>query len=155
MTRGAVQLDPETCRRQALDDLELRTLSGIANLLGQLVYIASTRDYNTGAYYHDGLAVRFDLDTAQAALKSCHWSLFRTVLLLPLSKLVDELVAYFDSAGTDPLQLLTSWQGFMAYRMLIPAECDHLSAGLFMSNMKVGLAILHMRILKGAELARQ
>jgi len=151
MTSGTVSLGAETSNQQAVDDLELRTLSGIATLLGRLVYTASTRDYNTGAYYHDGLTLRFGPGAAQAALLSCHWSLFRALLLMPLSGLVEELSAYFNSAGADQLQLIISWQQFTAYRMLLPADCDHLSAGLFMSNMKLGLAVLHMRLLKSAE----
>ena len=70
---------------------------------------------------------------------------------MPLSRLVGELTAYFDSAGADRLKLLSSWQQFLAYRTLVTADCDHLSAGLFMSNMKIGLAILHMRLLRSVE----
>lgn len=146
---ASVRLEhPRDLQQQAVDDLELRTLSRIDTLVGRLVYVASTRDYNTGAYYHDGLAMRFQTSAAQAALLQCHRSLFQACVLLPLSGLVEELTAYFNSAQEDQLQLIRSWQEFVAYRMLLPADCDRLSSGLFLSNMKLALAALHMRLLK-------
>ena len=43
----------------ALNDLQGHTLRGIPGEIARLVYLASTRDYNTGRYYHDGLVFRF------------------------------------------------------------------------------------------------
>ncbi len=43
----------------ACQDLNLRTLANINGDFARLVYLASTRDYNTGEYYHDGLAWQF------------------------------------------------------------------------------------------------
>ncbi len=45
--------------QDAYDDLLNRSLSRISCELGRLIYLASTRDYNTGNYYHEGLASRF------------------------------------------------------------------------------------------------
>jgi len=42
--------------QEVYDDLLHRTLSRISCDLGRLIYLASTRDYNTGNYYHEGLA---------------------------------------------------------------------------------------------------
>jgi hypothetical protein len=147
-TSEALSVDSEIRIQQAIENLERRTLASIDTLLGRLVYVASTRDYNSGAYYHDGLAMQFGLSTAQAALQSCHRSLFRKLLSLPVSQLVAEVTAYLDTAAPDGQQIMASWQQFKAYQMLIPGECDSLSAELFTSNMKVSLAVLRMRILK-------
>ena len=43
----------------ACQDLNLRTLVHIHGDFARLVYLASMRDYNTGEYYHDGLAWQF------------------------------------------------------------------------------------------------
>ena len=42
--------------QEAYEDLLQRSLSRIPCDLGRLLYLASTRDYNTGNYHHDGLA---------------------------------------------------------------------------------------------------
>ena len=63
----AVKLVPV---QEAYDDLLNRTLSRISCDLGRLIYLASTRDYNTGNYYHEGLASRFSPEVARKALES-------------------------------------------------------------------------------------
>jgi len=45
--------------QEVYDDLVNRTLSRISCDLGRLIYLASTREYNTGNYHHEGLASRF------------------------------------------------------------------------------------------------
>src|SRR6266404_4882280 len=45
------RMDVEAAR----EDLNNRTLARIGLEFGRLIYLASTRDYNTGRYYHDGL----------------------------------------------------------------------------------------------------
>ena len=45
--------------QRATDDLRRRTLARFERSLDRLIYLASTRDYNTGIYYHDGLAASF------------------------------------------------------------------------------------------------
>ncbi len=150
----SVPTDATTRVRLAAEDLELRTLSSIETLIGRLVYVASTRDYNTGIYYHDGLSLRYDQASAQGALESCHRSLFRNVLSLKLADLVDELERYLVSTGAEWSETMSSWQQFCAYQMLIPGGCDVVSSELFRSNMKIALATLHMRQLKSGK-ARQ
>ena len=54
---------------EAIEDLQNHTLEGISGSIARLVYLASTRDYNSGRYYHDGLAFRFTEEVAQTALK--------------------------------------------------------------------------------------
>ena len=67
---------------EAGDDLRRRTLSHIKRPLDRLIYLASTRDYNTGFYYHDGLASRFSQEVVCEALADCHRQAFRELLLL-------------------------------------------------------------------------
>ncbi len=68
-----VKLVPE---QAAYDDLLQRSLSKISCDLARLIYLASTRDYNTGTYHHDGLAARFSPDVAGKALEMAHRQIF-------------------------------------------------------------------------------
>jgi len=58
----------ETAVEAAIRDLENRTLASLHGELTKLVYLSSTRDYNTGEYLHEGLAQRFGAEAAQQAL---------------------------------------------------------------------------------------
>ena len=57
---------------RAYDDLLRRSLSPISGDLARLIYLASTRDYNTGKYHHDGLAAHFSSEIACQALELAH-----------------------------------------------------------------------------------
>ena len=56
--------------RKAYDDLERRTLSGMPGDFARLIYLASTRDYNSGMYHHEGLAARYGIEQAREALQT-------------------------------------------------------------------------------------
>ena len=73
---AAVKLVPV---QAAYDDLLQRSLSKISCDLARLIYLASTRDYNTGTYHHDGLASRFRADAASKALEIAHRQVFYTL----------------------------------------------------------------------------
>jgi hypothetical protein len=70
-----------------VQDLNRRTLATFDSLVARLVYLSSTRDYNSGVYYHDGLAMRFQPAVAGAALLRCHRSTVSAILELPLPDL--------------------------------------------------------------------
>ena len=57
---------------RAAEDLRRRTLPSVKDPLERMIYLASMRDYNTGAYHHAGLAQRFGDDVAGEALAECH-----------------------------------------------------------------------------------
>ena len=77
----------------AADDLRRRTLADMTQPLERLIYLASTRDYNTGLYYHHGLAVRFSEEAACEALADCHREAFEELVAASLEELVYELEA--------------------------------------------------------------
>lgn len=79
--------------RRASEEFRSRTLSKIPRLLDRLIYLASMRDYNTGLYYHDGLAAQFSVDIACETLAACHREVFRQLLISPLQEIVDQLEA--------------------------------------------------------------
>src|SRR5579864_6888246 len=85
----------------AVQDLQERTLAGLPGKLTRLVYLSSTRDYNTGEYQHAGLADRFGAATAQKALEHCHESVFEEIVAMDLADLVQELTRYIDTTGAE------------------------------------------------------
>lgn len=127
---------------KAAEDLRNRTLSEIPGEMAQLVYLASTRDYNTGHYYHDGLAFRFGDRAAGSALAECHKEVFRKLALTSLEDLVRQLDSYLTSSPSQRAEILENWRKIEPYRVTIPLGCDPLLARLFFSNVRIALAIL-------------
>lgn len=132
--------------QQAAEDLRRRTLSEIPRSLDRLIYLASMRDYNTGLYYHDGLASRFTQEVACEALADCHREAFRDLVGSPLRDLVCQMEGYMDSTHTSPGEFLTAWKKLEPYRVAVPVETDPLSAEFLFSSFKIALAILEARL---------
>jgi hypothetical protein len=132
----------ESAVEAAVRDLESRTLAHLQGELTKLVYLSSTRDYNTGEYQHEGLAQRFGAQAAQLALAQCHETAFQDLLYSSLSSVVAQLATYIDSTGADRERVLNSWRQLQAYRVLIPGTCDQLSADVFITNIKIALEAL-------------
>ena len=142
-TAGEEPLDTQV--QKAVRDLESRTLAKIPGDIAKMVYLCSTRDYNTGRYHHDGLSMVFGPEVANAALAQCHENTFQVLLYKSLSQIVDSLRRYFEATGQPPDKILQVWQKLQAYHVLIPAGCDSLSAEFFLSNIKIALAMLNQR----------
>jgi len=131
---------------QAADDLRRRSLVGYPRPLDRLIYLASMRDYNTGLYYHDGLASRYSAEVACEAMADCHREAFRQLVSNSLEELVEQLEAYMASTHTSPADFVTAWKGLEPYRVAVPVESDPLSAQLLFSSFKIALAILESRL---------
>src|ERR1700685_1580922 len=132
--------------QQAADDLRRRSLSEFPRPLDRLIYLASMRDYNTGLYYHDGLASRFSAEVACEAMADCHREAFRQLVANSLEELVEQLEAYMASTHTRPGDFVTAWKGLEPYRVAVPVESDPLAAQFLFSTFKVALAILESRL---------
>src|ERR1700680_1871503 len=130
---------------KAAHDLHLRTLSKIPRPLDRLIYLASTRDYNTGLYYHDGLAARFSVEVACEALADCHREAFHELTSSSLEDLVFQMEGYMASTHTSGCEFIAAWRKLERYRVAIPVGTDPLSAEFLFSNLKVALAILGAR----------
>ena len=122
-------------------DLEQRTLAALPCALSRLVYLASTRDYNTGQYRHDGLAQTFTIQRAQEALARCHDAVFRSLTLKSLAEVVQDLQTYLHSTQEDQGKMLEAWDRLEAYRVLVPAMCGVIERELFVSNVKIALEV--------------
>ncbi|HVB58819.1 MAG TPA: hypothetical protein VNE63_20635 [Candidatus Acidoferrales bacterium] len=132
--------------RIAAEDLRRRTLARIERPLDRLIYLASTRDYNTGSYYHEGLASRFTEEVASEAMADCHREAFRDLLSSSLENLVQQMEAYIDSTYTSPSAFIAAWRKLEPYRVAVPVETDLLSAEFLFSNLKIALVILEARL---------
>lgn len=132
--------------QQAADDLHKRTLSEIPRPLDRLIYLASMRDYNTGLYYHDGLASRFTQEAACEALAECHREAFHQMVGASLQELVRQMEAYMDSTHTCRTDFLSAWRKLEPYRVAVPVETDPVSAHFLFSNFRIALAILEAHL---------
>jgi hypothetical protein len=133
---------------EALRDLRNRTLARLDGDFAKLVYLASTRDYNTGRYAHDGLSFRFSEPIVQKALAAAHCEVFATLALSPLRILVGHVERYIESGCARPDELVAAWNGSEVYRILPPTAADPLTIRLFISNIKVALAIVKAALLE-------
>jgi hypothetical protein len=127
---------------EAYDDLLRRSLSKISGDLARLIYLASTRDYNTGKYHHDGLAARFRVEIACKALELAHRQIFYRIAACSLEELVQEVELYLSSSRQSRDEVLQVWQKLEPYRVALPVDVNVAIAQLFVSNTKLALAIL-------------
>jgi hypothetical protein len=126
----------------AYNDLLRRSLSKISGDLARVIYLASTRDYNTGTYHHEGLAARFRSDAAAQALETAHREIFYRIAACTLEQLVAEMEIYLNSSSQSREEVLHIWQKLEPYRLALPVDTNAAVARLFVSNLRLSLAIL-------------
>jgi hypothetical protein len=127
------------------EDLKNRTLEQFGYDFARLVYVSSLRDLSSGEYCHHGLANTFSQTAASAALAACHQELFYRLALGSLESLVNQLDRFIQSTRRDYRRTLETWETLETYNVTLPSECDQTAAGLFRSNIKVGMALLKSR----------
>ncbi len=130
---------------EAIQFLENRTLAALPGDVARIVYLASTRDYNTGDYLHAGLFSRFSEEAAVSALIACHQAIFRRLVHSSLEDVVQQLEAFMQSLPAPPEKFLEGWMEYEAYRALIPRHSESLVARLFFCEITTALEILHAR----------
>ena len=134
--------------REAIEDVHCRTLAGVRGDIGKLIYLASTRDYNTGRYYHDGLAFRFTADVAEQALEFSHRTIFERLVVSSLEAFTQEVEIFLRGTHESPEKVIGIWRKLEPYRVTIPQNSDIVSVELFLSNVRMALAILESRLSK-------
>ncbi len=90
-TARSIDIEP------AITDLRNRTLSRLPGDFSRLVYLASSRDLNSGHYSHDGLAFHFSETVASKAMAACHTEIFDRLVFCSLQQLIEELQRYIAS----------------------------------------------------------
>ena len=131
--------------RRAYDDLWQRSLTKISGDLNRLIYLASTRDYNSGRYHHAGLEKHFGAEPVREALETAHRELFEKLTLYSLEELVGQLELYVESSRETPDELLKAWRTLQPYRVAIPLDVEPVAVQLFLSNLKLALEVLQQR----------
>lgn len=129
-------------RDKAATDLWRHTLSQIRSQFGRMVYLASLRDSNTGAYQHHGLAMVAGAETAAQTLEASHLDTFREWLRLPLEDQHGDLGVYFSDQEADTSVIVATWTKLASYRNLIPAAALAEERELFCADVGALLAVL-------------
>ena len=139
MFKSAITVVPV---QEAYDDLLQRSLAKLPCDLARLIYLASMRDYNSGKHQHDGLTSRFSAAVAAEALELAHRDIFYKVAALPLGEIVKQLEMYLRSSHENVEDVVQAWRRLEPYRIAIPMKVNATVAALFISNIKLALAIL-------------
>jgi hypothetical protein len=126
----------------AIEVIKRRELSGLRSEFSALTYLSSTRDYNSGRYYHEDLARRFSEEAMERALAACHEEIFERIVYFPMAELVRQLEIYVSVIPEAPTNILRAWSKLEPFRVLMPMSSDRLSAELFVSNVRMALTIL-------------
>lgn len=132
--------------QKAAEDVRLRTLAKVSRPLDRFIYLASTRDYNTGLYHHEGLASRYSAEVACEALADCHREAYRQLLSCSLQDLVAQMEAYVHSSEISPSDFIAVWRGIEPYRVAVPVDRDSFCAEFLFSNFRIALAIVEERL---------
>ena len=138
----------------AKDDLKNHTLPKLRDDFAQLIWLATLRDCNTGAYHHDGLGHLFTEPVAHMALADCHEEVFERLVLCPLELFVSQVERFILAASPDPHASLQTWEKLKAYTTTVPCRCKPQAADLFLSNVRIALMILKSRQSSGLEILR-
>ncbi len=126
--------------KSALQDLEKHTLSRISTIYGQLAYLASLRDKNSGVYRHHGLSAAFGRDEAAQALRDAHDGIFLEWLNLSLSEKYDDLEKYLAGLESTARETIQHWQQAGIPQTVIPQMASPAAREHFLSDMQVLLS---------------
>jgi len=128
--------------QRVMEDFQVDTLAAVEGRFGQLIYVASLRDYNTARYHHYGLESRYDADAVDEGLRQCHIRVFEELMALPLQDQTRDLLQFFESLKENPSRMIDAWQRLRSYRVLPPENCHPLARQLFDKNIEVMLGVL-------------
>lgn len=120
--------------RSASADLWRNTLSQIPSVFGRLVYLASLRNSNNGAYEHHGLALVFGEEEAHKALKSSHAAVFAEWLSYNMEQQKADIDLYISALFEDKRTVIETWIRLAPYKNLPPASVRGFERRLYLTD---------------------
>lgn len=123
-------------------ELWRRTLSAIPTLFGRLVYLASLRDPNSGAYRHFGFAQRVGSGESDKTMRRSHDNTFADWLCLSVEEQKRDLDRYLDGLEDGTLAVVENWVLFPPFNGFIPARTREPERELFQADIEVLLELL-------------
>ena len=128
--------------RTASEDLWRRTLAQMPSIYGRLVYLSRLRNNDTGRYEHHGLAMMFDAELADAALRESHLRSFREWLAMDLEQQRADLELFLSEQPGGRRTILEAWLRLGPYRGSLPAAASPADRALFEGEFEALLRIL-------------
>jgi hypothetical protein len=101
--------------------------------------LSSLRDPNTGSYSHQGLAMRFSVREADAAIRQSHESSFTQWLQLKVVEQREDCELYWSSLLEDRKLVADMWISTESYRSLFPASASPAQRLDFNTHMEIML----------------
>jgi hypothetical protein len=128
--------------RSAAADLWRHTLSQIPTTFGRLVYLASLRDQNSGAYLHHGLSQMFGPEESDRVLRRSHTDAFSDWLDSDLEQQKADIDVYLADLNEDRRSIIEAWLHLSPYRNLIPVSVSEPERMLYLSDFETILELL-------------
>jgi hypothetical protein len=127
---------------QRVDLAADRLLADLPNDLTRLIFLASIRDYNTGAFLHPALSHAYPPDVVDRCMKLQQNRVFTRLLECPVREYVEQLKMYASYAGVTRAELVTTWKDLGAYKSAVPLGSDKICTEIFALNVLTALHIL-------------
>lgn len=125
-----------------IEDNWQNMISEVPTIWGRLVYLASLRDENSGAYRHYALEKRFPPDECHQFLQQRHRTVFYEWLGLTLREQREDLLESWQELAANLPTVLTTWDKLEPYRLYLPAETSHGDRELFLTDLRTLLDLL-------------
>ena len=126
----------------AFSDLWRNTLSNIPSLFGRLVYLAATRDPDTGKYHHHGLALLFGEEETNKALRKSHAMVFADWINFNLEEQKADIDLYIAALVAPKRTVLDSWTRLEPYKALPPSSLRPVERRLYLADFDALLGVL-------------
>jgi hypothetical protein len=131
-----------TLNQDAVADLWKHTLSRIPTVFGQISYLASLRDSNSGIYKHHGLSAAFGRDESIRALRESHETAFQQWLEMPLAERAGDLRAYLQGLEDGEAAVAGYWLTSGQTELQSPSSARPMERELFRRDVETLLKII-------------